>query len=280
MRAFRVAYDGRPYHGFQRQPSVPTVEDAAFDALRDLDVLAADATKPEGYAAAGRTDAGVSAVAQTVAFECPDWLTPRAFNGELPEHVRAWASADVDESFHATHDATSRAYDYHLYAPDADVDRASAALERIESRQDFADLTAASDADTTRTVTEASATRDGDVLRVRVRADGFLWELVRRLVSLVHAVATGDRPLAAVDRALAPERLPDHERVGPAPPGPLVLADVTYPSVAFERDPEAAASAAAVFEAAHADAVARSCVTATLRGGVTDADVRDEDGTR
>jgi tRNA pseudouridine38-40 synthase len=279
MRAFRVAYDGRAYHGFQRQPSVPTVEDALFDALRDLDALADDASKPEGYAAAGRTDAGVSAVGQTVAFECPDWLTPRAFNGELPEHVRAWASADVDDDFHATHHATSRAYDYHLYAPDADLDRASAALDRIEGRHDFADLTAASDGDTTRTVTEASVARDGDVLRVRVRADGFLWELVRRLVSLVHAVATGDRPLAAVDRALASEPLPDHERVGPAPPGPLVLADVTYPGVAFERDPEAASSAAAVFEASNADAVARSRVTAALRDGVTGARApRDADG--
>jgi tRNA pseudouridine38-40 synthase len=278
MRAFRVAYDGRPYHGFQRQPDVPTVEDALFDALRDLGVLAGDASKPEGYAAAGRTDAGVAAVAQTVAFDCPDWLTPRAFNGELPEHVRAWASAGVGAGFHATHDATSRAYDYHLYAPDADVDRASAALERVEGRQDFADLTAASDADTTRTITEASVVRDGDVLRVRVRADGFLWELVRRLVSLVHAVATGGRPLAAVDRALASEPLPDHERVGPAPPGPLVLADVTYPGVAFERDPEAAASAAAVFEAAHGDAVARSRVTATLRDGVTDTRSSDDAG--
>jgi len=280
MRAFRVAYDGRPYHGFQRQPSVPTVEDAVFDALRDLGVLAVDATKPAGYAAAGRTDAGVSAVAQTVAFECPDWLTPRAFNGELPEHVRAWGSADVRGDFHATHDATSRAYDYHLYAPEADVDRASAALERIAGRHDFADLTAASDADTTRTVTEASVAREGDVLRVHVRADGFLWELVRRFVSLVHAVATGDRPLADVDRTLAPGRLPDHERVGPAPPSPLVLVDVTYPNVSFERDPEAASSAATVFEAAHGDALTRSRVTDTLLDGVVNASDPREHGTR
>jgi tRNA pseudouridine(38-40) synthase len=76
MDAYRVAYDGRPFHGFQRQPDVATVEDALFDALRNLGVLADDAAKPAGYAAAGRTDAGVSAVAQTVAFEAPEWLTP------------------------------------------------------------------------------------------------------------------------------------------------------------------------------------------------------------
>ena len=117
MRAFRLAYDGRPFYGFQRQPTVPTVEGALFDALVDLSVLSPDADKPTGYAAAGRTDAGVSAAAQTVAFECPEWLTPRALNSELPATIRAWASADVPEDFHATHDATRREYVYHLYAP-------------------------------------------------------------------------------------------------------------------------------------------------------------------
>src|SRR6056297_1923774 len=102
MRAFRVAYDGRPYHGFQRQPDVPTVENTLFDALAALGV--ADG-KPAGYAAAGRTDAGVSALAQTVAFACPDWLSPAALNSELPATIRAWASADAEPDFHATHHA-------------------------------------------------------------------------------------------------------------------------------------------------------------------------------
>jgi tRNA pseudouridine38-40 synthase len=52
--AFRIAYDGQPYRGFQRQPDVPTVEDALLGALRDLDVLPADADTPPGSAAAGR----------------------------------------------------------------------------------------------------------------------------------------------------------------------------------------------------------------------------------
>ncbi|MFB6218385.1 MAG: tRNA pseudouridine(38-40) synthase TruA, partial [Halobacteriaceae archaeon] len=64
MRAFRLAYDGRPFHGFQRQPDVPTVEGALLDALDALDIPFAGDT-PSGYAAAGRTDRGVSAVAQT-----------------------------------------------------------------------------------------------------------------------------------------------------------------------------------------------------------------------
>ncbi|MEF8787069.1 MAG: tRNA pseudouridine(38-40) synthase TruA, partial [Haloarculaceae archaeon] len=124
MRAYRVAYDGQPFYGFQRQPDVTTVEDTILDALRALDVLGADEDTPPGYAAAGRTDAGVSARAQTVAFDAPDWLTPAALNSELPADVRAWASTDAPDEFHATHDATSRTYTYYLHAPDASDERA------------------------------------------------------------------------------------------------------------------------------------------------------------
>ena len=100
MRVYRVAYDGRPYNGFQRQPTVPTVEGHLLAALGRLGVTDGRSDPPTGYAAAGRTDAGVSALAQTVAFEAPDWLTPAAFNSELPAGIRAWASAAVTAEFH------------------------------------------------------------------------------------------------------------------------------------------------------------------------------------
>ena len=145
MRAYRVAYDGRAFHGFQRQPDVPTVSDALLDALVSLDVIPASdgpsRPTPPGYAAAGRTDAGVSALAQTVAFDAPDWLTPRAFDARLPDAVHVWAASDTADTpdtadttdtadtadtpdtgdtpddFHATHDAHRRRYRYFLPAP-------------------------------------------------------------------------------------------------------------------------------------------------------------------
>jgi len=243
MRAFRVAYDGRPFHGFQRQPDVPTVEGRIFDALRELGV--ADG-KPDGYAAAGRTDAGVSAVAQTVAFECPDWLTPAAFNSELPGSVRAWASADAPAEFHATHHAASRRYVYHLYAPDADADLAREALALLRGEHDFHNLTP--DDDNTVRELRAELRRDGAYLVFDLRAGGFVREMVRRVVSLVRAVATGDAPTAKVERVLGPERIEGPAGVAPAPAFPLVLADVAYPMLSFDTDPEAAASARAAFE--------------------------------
>jgi tRNA pseudouridine38-40 synthase len=250
MRAYRIAYDGRSYRGFQRQPDVHTVEGTLFDALRALDVLdgGAGGTRPvpDGYAAAGRTDAGVSATAQTVAFDAPAWLTPAALNAELPADVRAWASADTPPEFHATHDATSRAYTYYLHAPEAPTERARRALDALAGEHDFHNLTP----DETGTVRGLSTDldRDGPFLVVRVRAGGFARQLVRRLVSVVAEVARGEAALARVERVLDAEPLAGPEGVSPAPGYPLVLTDVTYPALDFSVDAEAAASAREVFE--------------------------------
>jgi tRNA pseudouridine38-40 synthase len=278
-RAYRLAYDGRPFYGFQRQPDVPTVEDALFDALRDLDAFVADPEgpdRPHGYAAAGRTDAGVSARAQTVAFEAPEWLTPRALNAELPASVRAWASADVGPAFHATHDASERTYVYHLYAPLEPTvtsepfrdDHARAALDRLVGEHDFHNLTP----DETGTVRDldADAERDDDFLVVTLRAGGFARQLVRRVVGLVAEIGRGESDPAKVDRVLASDPLDGPEGVPPAPAEALVLWDVAYPEVAFAVDDEAAESARTVFgesRVTHATAVR---VAGTVEDGLDD----------
>jgi tRNA pseudouridine38-40 synthase len=242
MRAYRVAYDGAAYYGFQRQPDVPTVEDALFDALGRLGAIEGD--EPPAYAAAGRTDAGVSAVGQTVAFEAPDWLTPAAFNSELPADVRVWASADVPAGFHATHDALAREYRYHLHAPDADDGLAADVVAALAGEHDFHNLTP-DDRGTVRTL-ETAVQREGKFLVLRLRAGGFSRHMVRRVAGLVDEVASGTEPPERVDRVLSAESLSGPDGVPTAPASPLVLWTVDY-DVAFRVDEEAAASARSVF---------------------------------
>ena len=283
-RAFRVAYDGREYAGFQRQPHARTVADALLEALAEHGLVdrgdGSTHATPPGYAAAGRTDAGVSAVAQTVAFEAPTWLTPRAFNGHLPGSVRVWAAADVADDFHATHDAVRRTYRYHLYAPESgagsgsdrarrdpehavDDDRFRAALARFDGEHDFHNLTT----DETGTVRDldARATREGDALVVELSADGFPRALVRRVVAAARAVSRGTADLAWIDRLLAAEPIPGDRGVGPAPPEPLVLWDVTYPDAEFTVDREAAESARVAFGERHRDARHAAAATGAVR---------------
>ena len=265
MRAYRIAYDGRPFHGFQRQPDVRTVADELLAALDGLGVT--DGAVPEGYAAAGRTDAGVSALAQTVAFDGPAWLSPAAFNSELPAAVRAWASADVSDSFHATHDAARRRYTYHLYAPDADDGRARTALSALAGEHDFHNLTP----DDEGTVRDLSMElqRDGEFVVVELAAGDFPRQLVRRVVGLVAEIARGEREPSAVDRVLAPEPLDGPTGVAPAPARPLVLTGVEYPGVEFTADPDALESARAVFGDLRAQRAAGARVAGAVLDGLT-----------
>ncbi|WP_336337609.1 tRNA pseudouridine(38-40) synthase TruA [Haloarcula brevis] len=276
MRAYRVAYDGRPYHGFQRQPDVDTVEGRLRSALVRLGVCERGDGLPERYAAAGRTDAGVSARAQTVAFDAPAWLSPSAFNGELPTDVRVWASTDVTDDFHATHDATERTYTYYLYAPtDADrpgrdpVDdgRWADAVAALAGSHDFHNLTS-DDTGTERTVA-IDWHRDGPFLVVRVRAGGFCRQLVRRLVSLAAAVADGSAPLSKVDRVLSPDTVAGPDGVPPVSAEPLVLSDVCYPDVTFTPDEDAAADAQAVFARRRANAQTAARVAGHVADGLS-----------
>jgi tRNA pseudouridine38-40 synthase len=280
-RAYRVAYDGRAFAGFQRQPHATTVEGTLLRALAEHGVVdrgdGPTHATPPGYAAAGRTDAGVSAVAQTVAFEAPPWLTPRAFNGPLPGSVRVWAAAEVREGFHATHDAVRRTYRYHLHAPEAgaasaepthaiDDDRVRDALDRLSGHHDFHNLTS-DDAGTVRDLT-ATATRDGDRLVVEVTADGFPRALVRRLVAAVRAIGRGQTEPSLVDRLLDAEPVPGELGVGPAPPEPLVLWDVAYDGVTFHVDREAAESARVAFGERHRTARRVAAATGAIRDRV------------
>ncbi len=263
MHAYRLAYDGAGYRGFQRQPHGDTVSDALLDALVALDVTTPAERVPDGYAAAGRTDAGVSATHQTVGFAAPDWLAPTALNAELPADVRAWARADAPADFHATRDAVRRTYEYHRHAPDADDGRARAACDRLAGRNDLRNLTP--DDDGTDRELSVSVAREAAFLVLTVAAEGFPRQLVRRLASLVAAVARGDRDLAFVDRVLAPEPLDGPDGVAPAAPEPLVLVDVAYPDLSFDVDDDAARDARRTFEARRVARATGARVAARLR---------------
>lgn len=245
MRAFRLAYDGTGYYGFQRQPDVPTIEGELFAALERLGVFSG--TKPDGYAAAGRTDRGVSAVAQTIALQAPDWLQPRALNSELPPGIRSWAVAAAPHGFHATHDASQREYTYHLHAPQTqDAARARTVLDRLSGTHDFHNLTL--DEENTKRTLETELSVDDPFLSLVFRAGGFSRQLVRRCVGLVDSVVREERALTEVERVLSSEVLSGPEGVPVAPSEPLVLTGVQYPELQFAADPDARASARTVFE--------------------------------
>lgn len=115
MRTIRltVAYDGTAYAGWQVQAAAKTVQGVIEGAVEKV------TGQPARVTASGRTDAGVHALGQVVAFQTGSRLSAdvlrRALNAELPEDVAVLDAADVSEGFHPTRDAVRKRYRYVIH---------------------------------------------------------------------------------------------------------------------------------------------------------------------
>lgn len=234
-RGFRVAYDGRPFRGFQRQPDQRTIEGELFQAF---DALGVDIRSDAAYAAAGRTDAGVSAAAQTITVRCPSWLDAPALNGKLPDAIMVWAQTTVPDEFHPQYDAQLREYTYRHYAPEIDLERVDKAADLLAGVHDFRHLTS-DRSNTERRLDDVVVTRDDPFLRIAIRAPGFLRHQVRRIVTLLDDIGRGDRSFDQLETVLAGDPIPGHHGIHPADPRPLVLTAVAYENVSFTSHPQA-----------------------------------------
>jgi tRNA pseudouridine38-40 synthase len=213
-----VEYDGTDFAGFQLQPDARTVQgelEAALARITGDERIAVDG--------AGRTDAGVHAADQVIAFTYAGRLSAadlgRALNGQLPVDVAVRGLRRVPAGFHPRHAARYREYRYTvwngprspLHERHALVVRApldTAAMARAGSvligRHDFRAFGAA-DRTTVRTVHAVRVRRQGSLVTIDVRADAFLRGMARRIVAVLLAVGHGKMDEAAVAAALAAE---------------------------------------------------------------------------
>src|SRR5438132_14144923 len=114
MPSFRItlAYEGADYIGWQRQASGTSIQGLLEDALREF------GDGDIAVSGAGRTDAGVHALAQVASFALVRAIAPgtvvRALNAKLPDAVRVMTAEEVPASFHARFDARGKTYRYRI----------------------------------------------------------------------------------------------------------------------------------------------------------------------
>lgn len=108
-----LAYDGGPYHGWQVQPGLTTVQGTLAEAIRRV---TREEVLPQG---SGRTDTGVHALGQVASFAMDTPIPPgnfhRALNRVLPASIRVLSAETVDEGFHARHRARAKTYEYRVF---------------------------------------------------------------------------------------------------------------------------------------------------------------------
>ncbi|MBI4403674.1 MAG: tRNA pseudouridine(38-40) synthase TruA [Deltaproteobacteria bacterium] len=107
-----IEYDGTDFHGWQRQPELPTIQQAIETAVT---TLSGEKVTVHG---AGRTDSGVHAKGQVANFHTTSQIIPEkwasALNAKLPPSIRILESRSESESFHSRNHATSKVYEYYL----------------------------------------------------------------------------------------------------------------------------------------------------------------------
>ena len=244
-----LAYDGTAYQGFQRQPAPqPTIQAAVERAIKAI------SGQDVGIVAAGRTDAGVHAIGQVIAFEV-EWKHEerdllRAINARLPQDIalqRIWRA----EGFHPRYDALWRQYVYRLATVGArqpllnrqawqligerlEVDAMRAAAELCLGEHDFAAFGTAPQQGSSNTVRRVhlarweSQERDYGVLfSFRIRGTAFLYHMVRRLVGTMAQVGKGRLSVNDFEAILLSRDLERAKAL--APPQGLALEAVGYP---------------------------------------------------
>ncbi|MHA2232835.1 MAG: tRNA pseudouridine(38-40) synthase TruA, partial [Candidatus Hodarchaeales archaeon] len=120
--AIRVAYFGESYYGFQRQPNLPTVEEKLLNALQQADLVDLGTLRDHHYANAARTDRGVNALEQTIAFNAAQTPNLNQINTYLPNSIFLWAMSEVPQTFHPRNSCYSKTYEYYHYDRTSSLD--------------------------------------------------------------------------------------------------------------------------------------------------------------
>ncbi len=239
-----LEYDGRSYSGWQFQPGLNTVQDVLQRALGRV------ADSPVDCTCAGRTDAGVHALAQVVHFDSGSARSERAWrlgaNTYLPDDVSVVWVREVPEHFHARYAALARSYRYLILNRDSrpglatgratwerrplDDARMHAAAQSLLGEHDFSAFRAieCQAKSPVRRIHSLRVSRQDEWIALDVSANAFLHHMVRNIAGLLISVGQGESPPERVAAVLASR---DRKiNAATAPPDGLYLAEVHYPA--------------------------------------------------
>lgn len=224
----KLFYLGDNYHGSQWQSGPRTVQGELISALKEMTY---QDYVPNNVLFSGRTDRGVHSLGQIVMFSTENQLNIDKVNRYLPEDILLWASTQAPERFVPRYDVLMRHYRYYLDTENLELDinpiRLAATL--LTGTNDFG-LIAKPDGNrgTSATILNIFVNQWDDVLVVDVHGASFLWRLVRKMITLLTKVGTGELPVQVVADLLTGNAV-IAGGIQPANPDCLILVDAVVP---------------------------------------------------
>ena len=238
----KIAYDGTEFFGMQRQLDDRTVQGEIEISLRKM------GWDDQSIQFAGRTDAGVHANGQVIVFNL-NWKHGtekllKALNSVLPKDIAGKKVFETENDFHPRYDALSRSYVYQIYCrqdrdpmmdrhnlkiwPEIELDALNEAANLFIGEYDFSAFGTPpkKDGSTIREVFEAGWTKVEDRLFFTIKANAFLYHMVRRIVNVQIEIVQGRKEAELISDALAGKI--EGVIQGIAPPQGLFLDEVEY----------------------------------------------------
>lgn len=238
----KISYLGTNYHGWQVQPNGITIQEQMQNALEAL-----YGTRP-ALTGCSRTDSGVHANEFCCHYDTQKYIREdgivAALNIALPNDIAVVSCEYVDDDFHARYSAKGKEYVYKIYTSKTpnpflhgrclhlnkklNIDLMNTFAKGLVGKHDFIAFSASGRTvtDTVRTINSCEVVQDGDIVTVKVSADGFLYNMVRIIVGTLIDVSDGK-----IDCDSAPEIISSglRNKAGTtAPPHGLYLNKVFY----------------------------------------------------
>lgn len=221
-----VAYDGTNYCGWQIQQNGITVEEVLNRTISEL------IGEQIAVIGASRTDSGVHAMGNVAVFDTESRIPAEkmsfALNQRLPEDIRIQESCEVAPDWHPRYCDTRKTYEYrilnrrfaiptqrlysHFFYYPLDVAKMQQAADYLVGEHDFKSFcsTRTQVENTVRTIYFLHVVKEGDMIRIQINGNGFLYNMVRIIVGTLLKVGTGLYPpehvkeiLEAKERRLA-----------------------------------------------------------------------------
>lgn len=240
--ALKLMYNGTAYHGWQVQKTEVTVAETLERAIGKV------CGERVHLTGCGRTDAGVHAEGYVANFHTnsriPIERLPFAINTHTPEDIAVTAAFEVEEEFNAIGSCLRKEYTYRIfnsrvknpfyvnrayfYPKRLDEDVMDRAARAFEGTHDFAAVRSVGTnvRSTVRTIDYCRVCRSGELLELKVCANGFLYNMVRAITGTVLYAAEGKLTAEEIPQILDSR---DRTLAGPTvPPGGLYLTKLWY----------------------------------------------------
>lgn len=226
--AVKFAYDGTQFFGYQRQPKLKTVEGEIIQRMKETHIIRN--IEESRFQSASRTDKGVSAVGNVIAFNTDfrEHNILGALNGM--QDIWFYALTDVANDFNPRF-AKQRWYRYHLSYEEIDIEKIRKASQLLIGEHDFSCFSKSDERNRIRRIDDIKIKRMEDFFIIDVYGESFLWHMVRKLIGAIEKVSKGEVDIHKIEDALCGKP----SDFGIVSPEPLFLMDIEY-NFSFRSD--------------------------------------------